>query len=318
MEALNIKKMSDSRARFALIDADSVLYAVALQAEACIKGRNGAEDEYMIVKDGEECYREVVRRLEALVQEIGAEDALVCLTPAGKCFRYTLLPSYKANRATMRRPAMLRPLQSLVAQRKPFRTLAVWGLEADDVCGISSTSLQRANLREPVIVSIDKDMQQIPGLNYSPMSAARTGTIGEVHEITPYEGERCHFYQTLVGDVVDNYTGCPGLGPKKAGRLLDECVETQGCLDWSWIVGAFKRKGLTEEYALTQARVARILQDKDWNPKLKEVKLWQPNTTRPSVSAPTANLPSASFIELALKDVPSKIILDERKGATLH
>lgn len=324
--------MANSRARFALIDADSVLYAVALSSELTSRGSgHGGEDEYFQVKDGEECYREVVYRLEKLVHEVGAEDALVCLTPPGKSFRYALLPSYKANRATNRRPDILVPLQAMVAARKPFRTLAVRGLEADDICGISQGQLQMANLREPVIVSIDKDMLQIPGLNYSPMAAARNGTIGELNEVSEIEGDRMHFYQTLVGDVVDNYTGCPGIGAKKASRLLDASVEATGCLDWKWLVEAFKKKGLTEEYALTQARVARILRHTDWDLKHKEVTLWKPREfsasspeVKPSRSATvkaTTNFTLKEATSSVLPDVllvPSRVVLSERDGATLH
>lgn len=317
MEKL-VKKMSGSNARFALIDADSVLYAVALKAEACVKATGLGEDEYFIVKDGEECYRDVVQRLEALVQEIGAEDALICLTPAGKSYRYLLHDAYKANRATFRRPEMLRPLQALVAARKPFRTLSVRGLEADDLCGISSTSLQKAGLREPVIVSIDKDMLQIPGLSYSWMAAARRQEIGVLTETTEFEGDRMHLYQTLVGDAVDNYTGCPGIGPKKADKLLNEMMTSVGVLDWRWIVRQFEAKGFNAEYALTQARLARILRDTDWDAALKEVRLWQPKDFATAAVSPTK--PTSTEPEVAPTTTASysRILLDELKGATLH
>ena len=38
----------------------------------------------------------------------------------------------------------------------------------------------------------------------------------------------------------------------------------------------YKKEGLDEKYALTQAQVARILKSTDYNYKRKEVKLWQP------------------------------------------
>lgn len=315
------KKLSGSTTRYALIDADSVLYATALKAEACIKGKRGGEDEYFEIMNGEELYREVVRRLEALVQEVNASDALICLTPAGKSFRYSLLDSYKANRKDIRRPTALRPLQAMVAHRKPFRVLSVRGLEADDICGISQTSLQKAGLREPIIVSIDKDMLQVPGLNYSWMTAARERSVGVVHEVSGAEADRMHLYQTLVGDSVDNYTGCPGVGSVKANRILDECLQTHGELDWRWIVRAFETKGLDESYALTQARVARILRDTDWDPITKEVSLWTPgsyNSSTGCVSATASTMSTVKVISVASTVVPTKAILDEAKGATLH
>jgi len=324
---VTLNKLANSKARFALIDSDSVLYAVALGSVMISKGtgEDGA-DEVFQVKDGMECYREVVSRLETLVQEVGAEDALICLTPPGKSYRYDLLPTYKANRKNVKAPDVLLPLKALIAKHKPFGVLAVRGLEADDICGITQGSLQRANLREPVIVSIDKDMLQIPGLNYSWMSAARNGTVGELHEVTGFAGDRMHLYQTLVGDVVDNYTGCPGIGPVKADKILNGSMEAHGELCWKWVMDAFKKKGLDESYALTQARVARILRDTDWNPKLKEVTLWTPPPNgfsecsqgeKPTTgviardSAPTSEATSPA-------SAPSKIILDERLGATLH
>lgn len=324
------KTMANSKARFALIDADSILYAIALSSELKSPGTgHGGEDEFFQVKDGEECYREVVRRLEAMVQEVGAEDALICLTPPGKSFRYHLLDSYKANRATFRRPGILVALQALVAQRKPFRTLAVRGLEADDVCGITQGVLQNANMREPVIVSIDKDMLQIPGLNYSWLSAARNGTVGQLNEVSEFDGDRMHLYQTLCGDAVDNYTGCPGIGPKKADKILDNCVNSQGVLDWAFVEKAFLDKGLSKEYALTQARVARILRHTDWDPKRKEVTLWKPPQEFAASSPEVRQQRGASANKAppsrqssptceGILGVPSKVILSEREGATLH
>jgi hypothetical protein len=321
----NLKtKLSGSTTRYALIDADSVLYATALGAEACIKGKGEEEDQFFQIKDGEECYKEVVRRLEALVQEVNASDALICLTPPGRCYRYSLLDSYKANRKAIRRPEVLRPLQALVASRKPFRVLSVRGLEADDICGISQTSLQKAGMREPIIVSIDKDMLQVPGLNYSWLTAARERSVGVVREVTMQEADRMHLYQTLVGDTVDNYTGCPGVGPVKANKILNECMETHGELDWRWIVRAFETKGLDESYALTQARVARILRDTDWDPITKEVTLWTPGFLNSSIGCVSATA-STTFTGGGRMDasssealIPTKAIINERTGATLH
>jgi DNA polymerase-1 len=45
------------------------------------------------------------------------------------------------------------------------------------------------------------------------------------------------------------------------------------------VVAAFESKGLTEEDALVQARVARICRASDYDFKTKEVKLWNPPVT---------------------------------------
>lgn len=302
------KRFQNSTARIALIDADSVLYAVALGAEAVSKGTGDhGDDEWVQIKDGQECYREIVSKLENLVQAVGAETAIICLSPTGvSSFRSTLLPTYKQNRAGFRRPELLKPLQAMIQERRPFGTLAVRGLEADDVCGIAATSLGGAALRTPVIVSIDKDMQSIPGLLYSWLHKER-GVV----EISEAEATRAHLYQTLIGDTVDNYTGCPGMGPKKAAALLDAHADATGWVRWSAILDCFKKKGLTEEYALTQARVARILRAEDWDDKAKRIKLWVP--PKDTVEAPTAT-PSKPTEDI----IPSKMVAQLGSHLCLH
>ena len=80
------------------------------------------------------------------------------------------------------------------------------------------------------------------------------------------------FFQTLVGDSVDNYKGCPGIGPKKATELL----LSKG-VKWQTIIDAYDKAGLSEDHALVQARVARILRYNDYDHDKQEVKLWEPS-----------------------------------------
>lgn len=317
---LDARGLAKSTARIALIDADSVLYAVALSAEAVSKGTGEhGDDEYLQVKDGEQCYNEVVRKLETLVEAVGASDAIICLTPSGVTqFRSMLLPTYKMNR-TARRPEFLKPLQWLIQERKPFGCLGVWGLEADDVCGISATNLRGAGLREPIIVSIDKDMKSVPGLVYSWLRKEE-GIV----EVSEAHADRAHLYQTLIGDSVDNYTGLPGIGPKKANAILDSLEGAREWSKWEWIVGLYAKKGLDEEYALTQARVARILRAGDWNDKTKEVRLWLPQKDNlqtvpstsslyaPAIRAAPSEQSAISLAVMRLSDVLPK------EGETRH
>ena len=45
---------------------------------------------------------------------------------------------------------------------------------------------------------------------------------------------------------------------------------------WQSVIDAYKSKGYTEEDALRNARMARILRAEDYDFKNKEVKLWKP------------------------------------------
>jgi 5'-3' exonuclease len=259
------------RPRIALIDADSILYAQACASEARAKGQSEeGSDLYFPVRDAEAAYKDVVKRLQEVTEAVGAEDALICLTTT-KCFRYDLLPTYKAHRVDAHRPAMLQDLQRMVQERRPYGVLCVRGIEADDVCGISSGHLRDAGLKEPVICSIDKDLLSIPGLTYSTRKAA----MG-VYEVSQADADRAFLYQTLVGDVTDNYTGCPGVGPKKATAILDQCAGATLGEQWRWTLQAFTNRGHLGSYALTQARVARILRSSDWDAATKAVLLWEP------------------------------------------
>ena len=74
--------------------------------------------------------------------------------------------------------------------------------------------------------------------------------------------------QTLIGDIADGYKGCPGIGAVKAKKLLDEAPV------WATVKDAYEKAGLTEEDALQQARMARILRSSDYPDG--QVKLWSP------------------------------------------
>jgi DNA polymerase-1 len=80
-------------------------------------------------------------------------------------------------------------------------------------------------------------------------------------------------FQTLVGDTSDGYKGCPGVGKVKAEKLL----AGNDKLYWEIVRATFEKAGLTEQDALTQARLARILRFSDWDNEKKEPILWSPS-----------------------------------------
>ena len=96
--------------------------------------------------------------------------------------------------------------------------------------------------------------------------------------------------QTLTGDTCDGFPGCPGIGPVKAKKLIDnvgseafEVYNREGRdvfhqFMWACIVAAYAKKGRDAQYALTQARVARILRHDDYDFKTGRPILWEPKT----------------------------------------
>jgi len=80
--------------------------------------------------------------------------------------------------------------------------------------------------------------------------------------------------QTLMGDAVDGYKGCKGIGKIKANRLLDNTPQKNW---WRMVVKTYEAAGMTEGDALVQARVARILRNKDYDSETKQPILWRPD-----------------------------------------
>ena len=108
------------------------------------------------------------------------------------------------------------------------------------------------------------NLRQIPGKLYN---------FDETITIEPEAGARWHLIQSISGDQTDGYGGVPGIGVKRAEALFKE----KG-YSWKTVVSAFKDKGLTEEDALVNARLARILTADDYDFERKEPKLWSPSS----------------------------------------
>lgn len=256
--------------RIGLLDADGILYAAAL------KGVILCDGEQLQLLDDEFIYQDCLDRAEAQAEWLGDCDKVFLCLSARTTFRKRILPSYKENRKEGTRPITLNALRTRVLEEGlgSFKVYLIDDLEADDACGIMATTFQ-AQGYETVIVSPDKDLLQIPGMVLTPKPNGKDPVFSEV---TKERGDRWHIYQLLVGDTVDNYKGCPGIGPKRAEALLDH-AESKGWTIpriWGEVVDQFTLKGLTEEDALVQARVARILRAEDWDTSKKEPKLWLP------------------------------------------
>jgi DNA polymerase-1 len=183
-------------------------------------------------------------------------------------FRFDVDPTYKNNRQNSRKPLCYAQLRMDV--EKDYTCKNFVGLEADDVMGILATMPGKG---QRIIISQDKDLQTIP---------TQVWRKGDLVTITEAEADYYHMFQTLVGDVTDGYKGCPGIGKVKAEKLLtadlsgDEEWNDLRSIRWKRVVAAYEKAELTEEDALRQARLARILRWSDWDNEKKEPILWTP------------------------------------------
>lgn len=243
-----------------LIDADVFIY----KASAAVQVETKWDDFlWTLHADEDQARRVFTDMLQAVQDALPGYTPIMALTST-RNFRKDVLPSYKAHRTDTRKPVVHAAMREWV--KTEYEHFEVFGMEGDDIMGVLAT-----NGRHPgsVIVTIDKDLKQIPGTHFQYKRWAETGEV-VLLEIEEEEADYFHLYQTLCGDTTDGYKGCPGVGDKRAQALLDESAS------WDTVIKAYTKAGLTEHDALVQARVARILRASDYNKKTKEILLWHP------------------------------------------
>ena len=254
--------MKNSTQTILLIDGDILIYRAAAAVEKVIVWE---EDSCFPIASLAEAMAAFESQMDGILDHFKTKDPVIALSHLNN-FRTKVYPAYKANRIDKPKPVARIPLQQWVAEN--YYCYQRPGLEADDVLGILSTSTKiLPKDQSRIIVSLDKDMQTIPGQYYNYKHDI-------LYNISQQDADYYHMLQTLIGDTADGYPGCPGIGPKKAEAILSGLTSYEEM--WPAVVAAFDKAGLSAEQALTQARIARICRVTDYNFKKKEVKLWQP------------------------------------------
>lgn len=267
------------------VDGDVLMYESAFAGQTTIS----FGEEEIVRCDVPRVLHNFDQRIKTLQRATNASYTIVALSsPTRRYFRHDLADSYKATRVKTAKPLGLAPLRKHIEEN--YYTHSIDNLEADDVLGIALThpvgTIKKDSFRK-ILISTDKDLLQIPGLHLNP-SKVDEGLF----TVTEREGRWWHMYQTLVGDATDNYPGCPGIGPVKARQILLLGMSPEEM--WAAVVATFIKKGKTEEDALVQARLARILQYPDFNLFTKEPILWTPPSLPSSpLASPTPSSPPA-------------------------
>lgn len=120
---------------------------------------------------------------------------------------------YKGNRDDTTKPAHFKEVGAYLVDVWNARTTE--GYEADDAIGIWAMDAKTEG-RKHIVVSNDKDLDQIPGLHYDWVAK-------EFYDVSPKEAKSQFYTQLLTGDTTDNIPGLPGIGPAKAKAALAEC-----------------------------------------------------------------------------------------------
>jgi DNA polymerase-1 len=244
-----------------LFDADILVFQATSSVETEIRWSEDCHTLSSNPKEAQEIFKEKLENILGKIQKKypGEHRIIMCFSDKEN-FRKQVYPLYKSNRKDKRKPLCHSFVRQWVMDTWESKVLPT--LEADDLLGILATSLQ-----DTLIISADKDLKTIPGKLYSP-------DRDEFYEITEEEAEYNHLYQTLNGDRIDGYPGCPGVGDKTARKILDKDCS------WEAVVRTYESKGLTESEALVQARVAKILTSHQYDLKNRKVLLWNPKTQK--------------------------------------
>jgi DNA polymerase-1 len=235
-----------------LIDCDFVVYKCCAAAEAEI---DFGDDVIVVTSSFKEAYSCVKRELKRIENKFGSFDETILFFSDSKNFRKDIQKNYKGHRNRKKPCAYRRVINKLTEE---YSVIRMPTLEADDAMGIYATK-NTGN----IIVSPDKDMRQIPGMLWN---------FEESTLIKPEDGAKWHLIQAMAGDNTDGYAGVPGIGVKRATSLFEE----KG-YSWKTVVEAFKEKGLSEDIALENARLARILTNEDYDDEKMEPILWNPS-----------------------------------------
>ena len=235
-----------------LCDADFIVYKCTAAAESEI---DFGDDVIVVTSTFKDAYSCVKRELNRIANKFGSFDEMILFFSDSKNFRKDIQADYKGHR-NRKKPCGYRRVINKLSEE--YSVIRMPTLEADDAMGIYATK-NTGN----IIVSPDKDMKQIPGMLWN---------FDDSFTITKEEGAKWHLIQSLAGDNTDGYAGVPGIGVKRATALFEE----KG-YSWKTVVDAFKEKDLSEEVALTNARLARILTTEDYDHEKMEPVPWSPS-----------------------------------------
>jgi len=247
-----------------LIDADFIVYKCCASVEDEV---DWGEDVILVTSRFKEAYTAVKRDLAKLENEFPLVDKMILFFSDHENFRKKIYPEYKGHRNRKKPCGYKRVINKL---KEEYEVIIMPALEADDALGIYST----AHLGN-TIVSPDKDMRQIPGMLYD---------FKESTLITSEDGKNWHYIQTLSGDQTDGYSGCPGIGVKRAVTLF----EKEG-YNWNTVKKAFAEKDLDEDVALMNARLAKILTVNDYDFQRQQPILWSPAIANPGDDSGTGS-----------------------------
>lgn len=188
----------------AIIDMDTLVYRAAGAAQ-----KRDPITKELILEPVNNALANAKTMMLGILETTGCSDYEAFLTESSStdCFRTALYPEYKANRKGKERPHYYADVRKYYLDQ--WGATVVSGIEADDAVSILQWDTYKSSFEEEsgitiqfeecpaVLVGIDKDLLQIPGLHFNYLK-------NTFDYITPIQGLRSFYYQVLAGDRADN------------------------------------------------------------------------------------------------------------------
>lgn len=221
----------------ALVDADIVAYRIAFGCDD--------DSEKAAIKKTSEFLEELI------FTYTDAQDCEGYLTGSGN-YRFDIAKTapYKGTRLS-EKPKHLGIIREYMISAWAFSVQDQQ--EADDAIGIRAYTLGEEDY---VICSIDKDLNNLRGKHYNFVK-------NEAYYVTEEQAIKNFYLQLLTGDRVDNIPGLSGIGPKKAEKILEDCVTEEEL--YSAVLKAYDGN---VEYLIEQGQLLWI--------RRKENEFWTP------------------------------------------
>lgn len=165
-----------------------------------------------------------IHSLQRMFKSYAPDYLAICFDMRAKTFRHESFEEYKANRKPM--PVALQSQILLIQEWLNIMQIPIFamdGYEGDDL--IATLAHRALGLDvEIYLVSPDKDMAQLLNDRIHLIDSKHDSPIGVQTILDKYHipPERLPDYFGLVGDSTDNIPGVPGIGPKRASKLLQQ------------------------------------------------------------------------------------------------
>lgn len=220
-------------------------------------------------------------RIAYFKRVLGIEKMRIFLSD-DRNFRYDINSGYKANRVGTWRPYNLKNAKAYLTSM--YDAEMVKGLEADDLMSI----YQDRTGNSTVIITLDKDLKQVPGCHYSwetqhhgevKQEVTSLGQLEEIVKISSsgtkkkeYKGDGFLFFmhQCLIGDSTDGVLGCAikELTQIKTGKRAGEYQERRKGIGAGESYAALKDCKTKGDAFLKVANFYRCIFGEDWKHQL--------------------------------------------------